>query len=52
MGKAWHRRCCLGSMQKTQISIIRDFVHHSVFIIMVKMKRPIFNLRINVMPSA
>jgi len=39
-------------MQKTQISIIRDFVSHSVFIIMVKMKRPIFNLRINVMPSA
>jgi len=39
-------------MQKTQISFIRDFVSHSVFIIMVKMKRPILTLRINVMPSA
>jgi len=32
-------------MQKVRISLTRDFVILTVFIIMVKVKRPIINLR-------
>ena len=39
-------------MQKVRISITRDFIMLSVFIIMVKIKRPFFHLRNNASPSA
>ena len=38
--------------QKVKVSITRDFIILSVFIIMVKVKRPFFNLRKNVSPWA
>lgn len=37
-------------MQKVRISITRDFIILTVFIIMVKVKRPFFTLRKNVAP--
>jgi len=39
-------------MQKIRISITRDFVILTVFIIMVKVKRPILHLRKNAAPWA
>jgi hypothetical protein len=38
--------------QKARISVTRDFVILSVFIIMVKVKRPVFNLRKSGAPRA
>jgi hypothetical protein len=49
-GKAWYKSCWQNFMQKVRISITRDFIILTVFIIMVKVKRPFFTLRKNVAP--
>lgn len=46
----WYAACSVRPMKMTQLSFNQDIVILTVFTIMVKAKRPIVPLQINVLP--